>query len=216
MFYSSYGKFIHELIAAYNNGELSKESLVLEFLTKFSSKVLGDRPSESIVSKYVDKGVEYFKKFNGLPFNTVATEQFVEFKVGEFNFIGFIDYLGERDGDLYIIDHKSRDLKPRSKRSKPTKSDEELDEMLVQLYLYAEAVKQKYGKYPKKLIFNCFKSGLLVEEEFNETACEKAKLWAVNTIMAIKNSEDFYPTVDFFHCKYLCGYHNECCYWNGG
>lgn len=216
MFYSSYGKFIHELIEAYNKGEVGKDSLVTEFLTNFSSRVKGERPPESTVSKYISKGVDYFKAFNELPYNTVATEEFVEFVINGYNFVGFIDYLGEKDGDYYVVDHKSRDLKPRSKRSKPTKSDEELDEMLVQLYLYAEAVKQKYGKYPRKLIFNCFKEGRIIEEDFNEEACERAKLWAVNTIMAIKNADDFYPAVDFFHCKYLCGYHNECCYWNGG
>ena len=37
--------------------------------------------------------------------------------------------MGEEDGYLVIVDNKSRDLKQRSKREKPTLKDKELDSM---------------------------------------------------------------------------------------
>ena len=46
--------------------------------------------------------------------------------------------------------------------------------MLIQLYLYAYAVKQKYGKYPKALCFNCFRNNTFNEEPFDEQKCEEA------------------------------------------
>lgn len=216
MFYSSYGKYIHELIELYNNGIISASRLPTEFLTGFSSRVSGKVPSESIASKYISCGLEYFKLFKGFDLNMIASEMKVNFKLGKYKFTGVIDYLGEKDGNLYIIDHKSRNLRKRSGRSKPTKYDQELDDMLVQLYLYAEAVKQKYGKYPTKLIFNCFRENEIIEEDFNDEACEKAKAWAVKIIEEIKETHDFYPYVEFFQCKYLCGLNEECDYWNGG
>ena len=114
---------------------------------------------------------------------------------------------------MYIVDNKSRDLKPRSKRSKPTLKDKELDEMLKQLYIYSEAVKQEYGKYPISLCFNCFKSGVFIEEPFVENTHKEVLNWYEGQIDKIKKSEDFYPSIDFFMCKYLCGVQDECCYY---
>ena len=58
-------------------------------------------------------------------------EMKVEFDIGGHPFAGHIDYLGGKGGEYYIVDNKSRMLNPRSKRSKPTKHDMELDRMLM-------------------------------------------------------------------------------------
>lgn len=90
-------------------------------------------------------------------------------------FIGYIDFLGELDGSLYVVDNKSRVLKPRSKREKPTKTDEELDAYLKQLYLYSAAVEEEYGVRPCKLCFNCFRTDTFIEEPFLDKDYEGAK-----------------------------------------
>lgn len=213
MFYASYGSFIHKILEQYYKGELKQGELLSTFLLGFSENVKGDRPSDSIVESYIQKGIDYFTNFKPFPYNTVGVEKKVEFKIGQYDFVGFIDFLGEKDGKLYIVDNKSRDLKPRSKRAKPTVKDRELDDMLKQLYIYAEAVKQEYGKYPEALCFNCFKSGVFIEEPFNEQACKDALEWAENTIEKIKNAEEFYPDIDYFRCRFLCGVHDDCVYY---
>lgn len=213
MFYASYGSFIHKILERFYKGELKRDDLLIEFLSGFETEVKGDRPSDSIVSSYIQKGCDYFRKFKPFPFNTIAVEKKINFSVGKYNAVGIIDYVGEKDGNLYIVDNKSRDLKPRSKRSKPTVKDRELDEMLKQLYIYSEAVKQEYGKYPVSLCFNCFKSGVFIEEPFIESAHKEALSWYENQIDKIKNTKDFYPSIDFFMCKYLCGVQDECCYY---
>ena len=213
-FYSSYGTFMHSLIEKYLNGELKADELPLEFLVGFSENVKGFRPKESIVQSYIDKGLDYLKNIEMFPFNTIAVEKKIDFSVEGIQFTGIIDYIGERDGGLYIVDNKSRDLKPRSKRKKPTQKDEELDEMLKQLYIYSEGVRQEYGKLPKALCFNCFKARTFIEEPFREDKFEEAIDWAIRTINRIKNTTKFYCNLDFFRCSYLCGLNNECCYYD--
>lgn len=211
-FYASYGSFLHTLIEQYYRGELSKDEMLFAYLMRFKSEVKGTRPSENTVKKYISSGVEYLQNFNPFPFNMIDVEKKTDFYIGDIPFTGYIDYLGEKDGEYYIVDNKSRDLKPRSKRIKPTAKDIELDSMLRQLYIYSAAVKQEYGKFPKALCFNCFRTGTFIVEPFAEDKYYSTIDWAKKTIENIKNTDDFYPNIEFFSCRYICGVSKECCY----
>lgn len=211
-FFASYGSFMHKLIENYYRGILAKDDMLTEFLTGFSKNVKGIRPQESTVQKYIKCGVDYLKGFQPFKYSMVDVEKRVEFEINGLKFIGYIDYLGEEDGKYYIIDNKSRDLKPRSNREKPTVKDRELDAMLRQLYIYSAAVKQEYGKFPKSLCFNCFKSGAFIEEPFREEAYYEALDWAKRMVEDIKSADDFYPNRDFFSCYYICGVSDDCIY----
>lgn len=215
-FYSSYGSFMHKLIEKFYLGELTKDEMQIKFLNDFTKEVEGIRPSEGIVTKYIQAGNEYLRYFKPFPFNILSVEKKVEFEIEGIPFAGVIDCLGEKDGELYIIDHKSRDLKLRSNRKKPTRNDNELDKMLRQLYVYSAAIKQEYGRFPKFLCFNCFKTGIFIKEPFSEDAYSEAIKWAKENVEAIKNAEDFPPSKEFFKCSYICGVNKECCYWSGG
>lgn len=212
-FYSSYGSFMHKLIEQYYKGEITKDEMQIKYLFDFHKEVQGTRPQEGTVKKYIDAGLEYLKAFEPFPFNMIAVEKKVEFEIDGIPFVGYIDYLGEKDGEYYIVDNKSRDLKPRSGRTNPTVKDKELDDMLRQLYLYAAAIKQEYGKFPKALCFNCFKAGTFIVEEFNEDAYNEAITWVKKCVEDIKDADDFYPNREFFGCYYICGVSDECCYW---
>ena len=210
MFYAEYGKFIHELIEGYYNGTIPKNKLSIEFLSNFSTQVKGLRPQSSIVKKYLDLGLKYFNEFKPFPYETIAVEERFDFEIRGIPFIGFIDYVGKNDDEFIIIDNKSRDLLPRSGRKKPTKKDKELDDMLKQLYVYSAAIKQRYGKYPKYLCFNCFKNGMLIKEQFDIQKYYEVEDWVEETVRRIEDAEDFDARPDFFKCKYLCGV-NDCC-----
>lgn len=214
-FYASYGKFMHKLIERYYKGELKKQDMKMAFLQDFSKEVEGPRPSDAIVAKYIEKGINYLDSFQDFPYEMVAVEEIIHFKIDGLKFVGIIDYLGKTDDGYIIIDNKSRELKPRSNRKTPTKKDEELDEMLQQLYLYAAAVKYKYGEFPKKLCFNCFKNGVFIEEDFDPVKYEETVNVIKKQIYAIlsSNTEDFRPYIDYFGCKYICGFSEDCCYW---
>ena len=212
-FYASYGSFMHKLIEQYYRGELTKEEMQTRFLLDFQKEVQGLRPNDNIVSKYIQAGIKYLRGFEPFPFNMVDVEKEVHFEIGGNPFIGYIDYIGERDGELYIVDNKSRDLKPRSKRAKPTVKDKELDEMLRQLYIYSAAIKQEYGKFPKSLCFNCFKAGTFIEEPFDEKKYEETVKWVTDRIEEIADNEEFYPDVEFFKCFYICDVKDDCIFW---
>lgn len=212
MFYASYGSLMHELLEQFYNGKIDKESMLIKFLFYFQKRVLGERPSEKIVTSYIQKGINYLESFQPLPFNVVGVEHMTEFKLAGYRFVGIIDIVGEEDGEYIVVDNKSRDLKPRSNRKKPTLKDQELEEMLKQLYIYSIPIAETFGKYPKELCFNCFKSNTFIREPFDVRAFDKAIKWAKDTIEEIKNTDFFSPNIDWFSCKYICGLHDECCY----
>ena len=162
LFYNSYGSLIHEIIQLYYTGKLKKEQMPLYFLKNFSERVSGERPAESTVQKYISAGLNYTRNFKPFDLNCVGVEKKIEFSIDGIQFVGFIDFLGEKDNEFYIIDHKSRELKQRSKKLQKTSKDKELDEMLKQLYLYSAGIKQEFGKYPKKLCFNCFRNSIIL------------------------------------------------------
>ena len=214
MFYASYGSFVHKLLEQYYNNKIKKDDLVTAFVTGFSDSVLGDRPSDKIVESYIQAGIDYFRNFEPIPLTPVqgGIEKRVNFKIGGYPFVGIIDFLGKDNSGFYIVDHKSRNLKPRSKRKNPTVKDTELNDMLRQLYIYSEFVKQEFNAIPMGLWFNCFKNKMLIKEQFYADKFDEAIKWALDTIKEIETTTDFYPNIDYFACNFLCGVNNECCY----
>ena len=213
-FYASYGSFIHMIIEEFYSGKIQKEDMKTVFLSGFKKYVKGKRPSKSIVDKYIQKGCEYFDNFKPFPLKTLSIEEKIDFEIDGIKLTCRIDYFGEdeEDGGYIVIDNKSRDLKPRSTRKEPTLNDKLLDKMLRQLYLYSAAIKYKYGKFPKYLCFNCFKAGVLIKEPFVKEAYDETIQWVKDTVNEVKNTDDFYPTREYFACRYICGVSGQCCY----
>ena len=210
-FYASYGTFVHKLLARFYRGELPKEKLVSEFLSGFRDEVKGTRPSPEIASKYVKEGADYFRNFRPFECEVVGVEKQIDFDVLGIPFTGYIDLLVKTEDGLFIVDHKSRVVKPRDPFShRVTKADEIREEMLLQLYLYAEAVRQSYGEYPAALVFNCFRNGTTVEELFDEEKCRAALRWAKESVEEITKTEDFEANPEWFRCRWLCGRSRWC------
>lgn len=217
-FYAEYGLLMHEILEGFYRGETTKDEALVSFMSQFPERTaVGGKPKASVVSKYLKSGIEYLKALEPMKYKMVAVEEQVDFDLDGYPFTGRIDFLGtDEDGEFVIIDNKSRELKPRSKREKPTVKDQELDSMLKQLYIYSMGVQQKYGKLPKTLCFNCFKNGVFIEEPFREEAYQQAVSWAKNKIKEILEAEEFTPMADYFTCRFLCGYSKQCCYSEGG
>lgn len=212
-FYASYGLFMHELLEKYYGGMMSKDEILMSFLTNFSKRIEGSgRPKVSIIQNYFQSGKEFIKSLEPMPFEMVSVEEKINFDVDGIPFTGVIDYLGADSEGYAVVDNKSRKLKARSTRSKPTLKDKELDCMLRQLYLYAEAVRQKYGSLPKLLCFNCFRTGTFIKEPLSEITYHNTIEWAKRKVEEIAETEEFYPNREFFACYYICGMSNHCCY----
>lgn len=213
MFFASYGTFMHKMIEMYLNGEKTPKQLSDLYLQRFKEEVTGCAPSQQVFANYFTSGLRYLRDLQPFSYNIIAVEKRVDFDINGVPFIGYIDFLGEKDGDLYVIDNKSRTLKPRSRRGKVTKTDEELDSYLKQLYLYSMAVGQEYGKLPKALCFNCYRTPLFIEEPFVEQTYDESKLWFSNSVNEITNETDFKPNAEFFKCKHLCEMQDYCEYY---
>ena len=213
MFYASFGSFMHKILEKYYKGELTRSELPIYFLSNYKTEVEGARPDEKITRSYIANGLDYLKNFQPLPYRVLSIEKQYRFSVGDKKFVGFLDYVGEKDGEIIIVDNKSRKLKPRSSRHKPTGKDKELDEMLGQLYLYSAAVEQEHGKLPAELCFNCFRNSEFITEKFDLARYIDALDWAKKAVNEIENAEEFEANIDYFKCKWLCGFHSICQYY---
>lgn len=210
-FFASYGTFMHSILAKYTMGELSRSELAPYYLLHFLQEVPSKAPSSKVFSNYFSQGVDYLEGDLQLPPEIHETEARYRFMVGDRPFVGIVDLVCQND-ELCIIDHKSRALKPRSRRSKPTKGDQELDRYLRQLYLYSLPVSQRYGACPKTLCFNCFRQKCFIREPFVAEQQKKAVSWALNTIEQIEQNESWNPNIEPFKCRYICDVSYACEY----
>lgn len=213
LFFSEYGKFIHELLADFYAGRKTGDDIYIEYLTQFRERVPQGAPSRAVFSRYFSDGVKFLSEIQKLKYKVIAVEQKLLFTVGGYQFVAFVDLLCENEkGGLVIVDNKSRNLRKRSGRAKPTQSDKELDKYLRQLYLYAASVEQNYGRKPALLCFNCFREGEMIEEPFDEAVFEQTMADVQKEINCIATETDFDPFLEYFKCRYLCDARNSCEY----
>ena len=212
LFFSDYGSFIHKLIEQYLNGELKKDELANEYLSRFKKEVRGVAPNKDIFRTYFEQGLSYLSDIKFPYTDPLLVEHRVEFKIEDKPFTGIIDCVAKDKDGIVLVDNKSRALKERSKRKKATKSDEELDKYLRQLYLYSIPIKETFKSYPIRLEFNCFRTGQLISEPFRIEELERARKWAKDSIDNIAENEDWSPKLDFWKCQHLCDFCDECEY----
>lgn len=214
-FFAEFGSLIHSCLQKYLRGEISKAELPSYYLSHFQTDVTGPAPSEKIYLSYLEQGRQYFKTLSFPARKILKVEDKLQFQFAGHPFIGFLDVLSEdSDGRLYITDHKSRALKPRSKRAKPTLSDLELDQYQRQLYLYAHAVHQLYGRYPDVLEFNCYRTGEWIAEPFRPERLREVESWASNLIEKITCTEKWTANPDYWFCTHLCDCSADCEYYS--
>ena len=124
MFYSDYGSFMHDILARYYLGLLSEDDMKAEFVSGFRDRVGGERPDSKIVTNYISDGISYLDHFSPLPFRPLGVEQKINFSIHGIPFVGLIDYIGQDIDGRVIVGHKSKSMKPRSKRKTPTENDQ--------------------------------------------------------------------------------------------
>lgn len=215
MFFASFGSLVHDLFAQYYSGEITVADAVNEYMIRFTTEVRGFAPSPEIRTSYFISGLEAIKRLAPMEEEILSVEQRVSFEIDGRPFVGFVDMvLRDASGNLCILDHKSRNLKPRSNRKKPTRTDEELDDYLRQLYLYSIPLKKFFKTYPTYLAFDCYRKDkeTIIKEPFQERGFEDAKNWAISTIEEIRHDDKWRPKLDFWQCKYLCPFCSTCEY----
>lgn len=214
MFFSSYGSFCHKLLEEYYKGELAKHQLLYRYLTDFRENVKARAPSPAIFKSYFQNGLDYFRNFEPVPYKICGIEEKIEGEIEGVKFTGVIDCRAEDDSGTIILDNKSRKLKPRSGKKRPTKTDEELDQYLVQLYLYGRMVSERYQTPISCLGFNCFRCNPpLIIEPYVQEKSDLAVKWLTDNVSRITKETEFCPDMDYFKCKNLCDVHDHCEYY---
>lgn len=217
--FAEYGTFCHELLERYFTDKLMIFELVSEYEDKFTQTVIHDFPPNKYVDlaqTYFEGGLEYFTKFDGLPqYKIIEAERKVEFKIGKYPFVGFIDLIAEdKEGKIHIIDHKSKDLKkPQKKKWEDveTRRQTEFYEYLRQLYIYCIPLIEQENTIPAFLNFNCFRKNKWIQVPFDMEDYLESKQWAldaINKIYADTTMTDKYSN-DWF-CNILCGVKEFC------
>lgn len=213
MFFSSYGSFVHKILEMYYKEELAKSQLLYYYLTEFNKNVTARAPNPKIFKSYFQSGVNYFKNFKPLSYENPDIEQKISGEIGGIKFTGVIDYKAEDEKGVVILDNKSRTLKPRSGRKNPTKSDEELDEYLRQLYLYSYIIETVDKKPISCLGFNCFRCNPnMIVEPFVQEKADSAVKWLTDNVARITKETEFQPDMDYFKCANLCDMNEHCEY----
>lgn len=205
---------MHNIHAMVYSGELPAENAYQYYCRNYCSNVACKAPTHKIWQSYFTDGCEYWKTFNDKSSNVRGVELEVKFNVGEYQFAGYIDLIRDKDG-IEIIDHKSRKLEPFSNKYlyKPTQKDIFLDRYYRQLYLYSKPVFEKYGEFPKRLIFNCFRNQRRIVQSFDIEKYNKTQLWASKTVSEIVSNKDWSPSINEFKCANICGLHRVCEYY---
>lgn len=201
---SQFGSFAHSLLESWAKGKLEIYELLDEYESKYCSNVTEQFPNlrngENLGDRYYQDGYKFFSEFGGIGnYKIVSIEEKFDIEIEDFIFTGFIDLLLEdENGDLVVWDWKSKG---------EFSDDEEESKYRKQLYLYSYYVKQKYGKFPSKTIFYCFRRQQEYAKPFDIEEYNRSIEWMLDTVKEIKK---LYCQYNWFFCSQLCGHRKEC------
>lgn len=204
--FAQYGTFCHELLEQWAKGEIPALALASEYEEKYDSAITKSFPPfpKGMPLKYYEAGKEYFESFTGFgDYRILSVEERFEINIQGYQFVGVADLVLEdpSDGEIIVIDHKSKSMSAMKK---------ELDTYRKQLYTYAAFVHQKFGKYPKKLVFNMFREPTLIEEDFSMDSYNQTMDWIVDTIDSIILESNWRVSPSSFYCRFVCSVFDSC------
>ncbi|MEG0087043.1 MAG: PD-(D/E)XK nuclease family protein [Niameybacter sp.] len=210
-FLAASGSLMHQVLEDYANGEIYLWDLTDHYDALYKDFIKYKAP----YNKYVDleekrknTAHDYLDNFVGFEEigEVVDVEKEIHITLPDGSkMVGYIDLLLREEGDYIILDHKSASNIKKN----------EHDEYFKQLYVYAKAIYDEFGVYPKRLILNQFNLGKLLIEEFDEEKYHHAIEWCVNTIAAIKKETEWEtPNIDYYFCTNLCNHGKTCVYKN--
>lgn len=205
--FSEWGSLCHSLFERYYKGELECYQLLDAYVEEYDDAIKNKFPFPKMSTSYYHNGVEFFEQFEGdyEGYDVVGVEMPVRTKIAGRNFIGYIDLLLKKDDEYYIVDFKSKSK---------FESEEEKKHYAIQLYLYAQFVKDKFGKYPIGMEFNMFRARTKVKIQFTQEDMQFTMDWFTSTLKHIYDDEVFVEKPDEFFCKQLCSVSRFCKYGN--
>lgn len=205
--FSDYGTFSHLLLENWAKGKLPSIALAEKYEDDYDQAVSHSFPPfpRGMAQKYYDAGLEYFQSFDGFgdSFEILSVEKKFQIDIGGYPFVGIADLilLDKETGEIVVIDHKSKSMASMKK---------EITTYRRQLYTYAAHVKETYGVYPSKLIFNMFKEGTTIEEVFSMDFFNDTMQWIISSIENILFETEWRVCTSSYFCRYVCSVLDYC------
>ncbi len=204
--FADYGSLCHEIIKRQLNFRLinmkpmTNDDMKDDYQKRFYD-IKWKFPSQSMKRNYLYDGLNYFTNWDSFEdYKILEVEKFTNFNLCGYKCTGGIDLLMEKDGILYLMDHKS---------SKPYEGNEMI-ENTRQLYFYGPAIAQLTGKFPDKIAFNFFRKSKIVVMDWDIEKYKETIGWFKTTIQKIKDCKNFGPKPDQFFCNTLCNHRLTC------
>lgn len=214
--FSERGSLIHDLLDQWAKGNIKKEDMPDEYDRRYGEEVVSAYPAfmSTLAMKKYKEGREFLENFDEFQgYKVISAEEAftIDLPLSDGTtrpFTGIVDLILRKEwtNELIICDHKSKSADTFKKSEK---------EMWKQQYLYSQYVFEKYGEWPKTLMFHLFgDAGSKPEKPFSLQEYREAIQWATEQIhkmedytvldwLQCKDSSDFY-------CQTLCGPRNSC------
>lgn len=216
-YYAEVGSFVHEILEMIFNGNLNVEDALDYYINHYNDYVCY-KVKESTMNRTFETIADYFASLdiNWLKdYEILGVELKTDFKLDDYNFVGFIDLLlrDKRDGKIVVLDHKSSDYPFKQNGEVKKNSQHNFELYKKQMYLYCKSVFDKYKEYPARIVWNHFKDGgKFAEVPFVKSEYNEVIKWFVDMVDTIRKEKDFKPTQNFFYCSQLCNFRNSCEY----
>lgn len=205
--WAEYGILCHTLLEEYAKGELASNCLTAEYKERYPDVVVHNFPPypKGYAEKAFQQGIDYFDSFSGFgdQYDVVSTEEFFRMKIGPYDFVGISDLVlrDKNTDELIVIDHKTKS---------ESSMKNEIDLYKKQLYIYAEHVKNKYGRYPSQIQFNMIKSKAPIIEQFSPEKHQETLAWVEDTIDLLFFEQNWIAKPNQYYCKYICPVFQHC------
>lgn len=217
-YYAFTGKLMHECLEQILKQEITMDRAVQKFETEYMESESDFYIKKKIKEKSFELCMDYLcvldlKELK--QFNILGVELELQLEIEDYEYVGYIDLLLEEKatGDIIIVDHKSSQYPFKKNGQQVLKNHEkEFEYYKKQMYLYCHGVYQKFNKYPKKIMWNHFKSNKYAVIDFNKHEYQEAIQWFVDTIHEIEKDKHFLAKTEFFYCVNLCGFRDDCEY----
>ncbi len=214
--FSERGSLIHDLLDKWAKGILKKEDMKEEYIRRYADEVVTAFPS--VMRGYAEKAyysgidfLENFDEFEGYKVESAEEKFTIDLPLCDGStrkFTGIIDLILREQwtNDLVICDHKSKSMASFKKSE---------NEMYRQQLLYSLYVYEKYGEYPKTLMFHLFgENGEKPFRAFDLKQFRETLSWASDCIHKIEG----YTVLDWltdkdssdFYCQNLCNVRKNC------
>ena len=214
-FHAEYGAFIHSILEKYFKREFTEQQCLDYYIENFEEEVIS-YIKDSTKEKLYMAGIDYFTSLEWKydDYEILEVEEKARFKIGKYEFIGFIDVLlrNKNTGEITILDHKTGEF-PIGKKGGILKARaEEYENYKKQLYIYSIYVRDKYGVYPTYLEWNYTRTSDVLRLPFEEDELENTKTWVIDSLEQILKEKKFEPIRNYMNCKMLCDVEDECEY----